>query len=77
MSNENNNLPYTILCYPVNSRLRCLVIITLDSIYVKKYSQIRHPQVFCLHGTVAATTTVSLFPRFPLNTSEILMASFL
>ncbi|MPC54681.1 hypothetical protein E2C01_048605 [Portunus trituberculatus] len=38
--------------------------------------------MFCLHCTIApprcaTTTTISLFLRFPLNTSEILMACFL
>ncbi|MPC54169.1 hypothetical protein E2C01_048077 [Portunus trituberculatus] len=45
----------------------------------KKNSQIRYPLMFCLHRTVApprctATTTISLFPSFPLNTNEILTA---
>ena len=73
--------PYTVLRYLVNSQLRCLVITTLNSIYSKKNSQIRYPLVFCLHRTVApprraATTTISLFPRFLLNTSEFLTACF-
>ena len=70
---------YTILRYPVNSQLRGMVIITFNSIYGKKNSQLWHPLVFCLHRTIApprraVTTTFSLFPRFPLNTSEILVS---
>ena len=67
----------TVLRYPVNSQLRCLVIITIDSIYGKKNSQIRYPFVFCLHRTVAPPGhAASLFPCFPLNTNEILTARF-
>ena len=67
----------TVLRCPVNSQLRCLVIITIDSIYGKKNLQIRYSFVFCLHRTVAPPGhAASLFTRFPLNTSEILTVCF-
>ena len=44
--------PHTVILYPVNSQLRYLVIITLDSISSKKDSQIRYSLVFCLHRTI-------------------------
>ena len=47
--------PYTVLRYPINSQLRCLVIIILDSVYGKENSQIQYPLVSCLPRTEPAT----------------------
>ena len=63
--------PYTVVLYLVNSDLRCLVITTLDSIYVKKNSEIRYSICVCLQRTVspprsAATITITL-SAFPFD----------
>ena len=80
LKTDNTVSPFcTVLRHLVNSQLRCLVIITINSIYGKKNSQIRYPFVFCLHSTVAPPShAASFFPRFlALNTSEILTVCFL
>ena len=47
--------PYTVVLYPVNSDLRCLVITTLDSIYGKKNSEIRYLCLFTTHRRITPT----------------------